>query len=304
MVKKFVCWVWLYFFMGTLYSKQEVLQLKTGNLALPSSQQPAPVFAFGQNGTDQGDLQAFFYFDQDKGDHQNFIETIPCILYGITDDLSLFITSSIFLYHKLNHKKASLGIQNISPQLEYSIYERKTPTLTDKATIVGNISFPTRSIPLGQLLQQDPANIESPKNPTTGGNLPSFFLGATVSRTETKWYLWMSPGALLTPKATNGTKVGNQYFVQGGISHNIPSSSKFIFLGGIEIDGIFSDHDKIFGTSDPNSGGQLIYFGPTFWFSSKQIILQAGIAAPVYQHLNGIQNKNWYLAAIDFGIKF
>jgi hypothetical protein len=290
--------------MNTLYPKQEVLQLKTGNLALPNSQQPAPVFAFGQNGTDKGDLQAFFYFDQDKGDRQNFIECIPSILYGITDDLSLFITSSIFLYHKLNNKKGSLGIQNISPQLEYSVYERKTPTFTDKATIVGNISFPTRSIPLGPLLPKDPTALESPKNPTTGVQSPSFFLGATVSRTETKWYLWMSPGALLTCKATNGTKVGNQYFVQGGISHNIPSSSKFILLGGIEIDGIFSVHDKIFGTRDANSGGQLIYLGPTFWFSSQYVILQAGIAAPIYQHLNGIQNKNWYLAAIDFGVKF
>lgn len=268
------------------FPEQKATPLKIGNFALPSSQQPGALFGLGQNIVDKGTCQAVGLLTQNKGGHKNFIELVPGILYGITNRLSLLILTPISIYHKPNEGVKS-GIQNIITQFEYAIYKKERQRSVDDATLVCNIIFPTRSL--------DQAN------PTIASGPPSFLLGATLIHTRTDWYYFASPGVHLAI-SNNGVKVGNQYFVQCGFGKNIPTSPRFIAIWMIEFNGIFSDQDKTQGSYKPDSGGQVLYLGPTLWLSSKSIFIQGGIGLPIYQHLNGNQPKNTYLAALNVGL--
>jgi len=42
----------------TIANEKEIQHIKEGNFALPTSQQPSPLFSFGQNILDKGDIQA------------------------------------------------------------------------------------------------------------------------------------------------------------------------------------------------------------------------------------------------------
>lgn len=296
-------------FSVSILRPSDVVQIKKGNLALPPSQQPTPLFAFGQNAVDQGDVVTYAYFDQNKGQGFNFIEMVPGILWGIANNISLFITSSVSLYHEENGQHQDARVQNISPQLEYSFYVNIQKTFIDRATLVVNATFPIKSKTENTGSSQQTTALgsnssQNQRNPGANAVLPTFLLGATISRTLIDWYPWTSAGVILTLRQTDGTKPGNQYLLQGGLGRNIPTNPSWILLGQIEFNAMFSEHDKIMGITDPDSGGTLVYLGPSFWASNKRWIFQAGILFPIYQHLNGNQNKNHYLAAANIGMKF
>ncbi len=195
--------------VGSLYSresdKHEVGQMKIGNLALPGSQQPGPLVGFGQNIVDRYDLQMFVFVGFLKGHRKNFTEVGPSIVYGIRDNLSLFIELPIAASFTLNGQHSS-GQEDLLIQLEYAFYTYETETCTDELTLVTSFSLPSGN---------------DCKEPETGFGSPSFFLGATASHLATDWYYYVSPGVLLTTKYGNNTKSGNQFFYQAGFGRNI-----------------------------------------------------------------------------------
>ena len=69
-----------------MLGKKTLLNMrKKGILALPTSQQPGPLFCFGQNSADQGDLQAFGIVAKNK----QSVDVVPTVLYGVSDSFSL-----------------------------------------------------------------------------------------------------------------------------------------------------------------------------------------------------------------------
>lgn len=163
-----------------------------GNLALPPSQQPGPLVSFGENILNKNETQLFLFADEFGGVHKHFIDLIPSILYGLTDDLSIFINLPYATSYRVGPYKSS-GFEDAFVQLEYIFYNSSTKSYLDEATIVGNVSIPTGS---------------TQKNPPTGFGSPSYFLGFTFNRTYIDWFIFGSPGALFTT-AKNGSKFGN-----------------------------------------------------------------------------------------------
>lgn len=260
---------------------------KIGNYLLPTSQQPGPLYGFGQNIVDKHDLQFFLYLNQRGGKQVNFTDIIPTILYGIRDDLSLFIGIPFTPKYKTNNDHSS-GMEDIICQLEYAFINKQSLKSITQATIVGNIELPTGS---------------GKKVPHTGFGAPSFFLGVTLSHSEQYWYAWMQGGTTLTLEH-HKTKFGNQFFYQGGLEGVITTRPGWLFAWMVELFGLYEQKDKICGKQDNNSGGNTFYIGPSFWASSEKLIFQLGIAAPAAQHLFGKQPKVRYFLAADFGYKF
>ena len=260
---------------------------KIGNYLLPTSQQPGPLYGFGQNIVDKHDLQFFLYLNQRGGNQVNFTDLMPTILYGIRDDLSLFIGIPFTPKYKMYCHNSS-GMEDIMFQLEYAFINKKTLKSITQATVVGNIELPTGS---------------SKKNPHTGFGAPSFFLGLTLSHSAHYWYAWIQSGTTLTLEH-HKTKFGNQFFYQGGIEGVITTRAGWLFAWMVELFGIYEQKDKICGMKDKNSGGNTFYIGPSLWISSEKLIFQLGIAAPATQHLFGKQPKISYFLAADFGYKF
>ena len=258
-----------------------------GNFALPSSQQPYGLIAFGGNVIDSSEVQLFFFADDFKGKNKIIIDLIPSVLYGITDNCSIFFNFPFTPELRDGNQKSS-GLEDFFVQVEYAFYNKKTSYYVDQATIVGNISFPTGSIR---------------KNPQTGFGSSSFFLGGVYSRMMVDWFIFTSHGAILTTYDRKN-KIGEQFLYQFGFGRNIPSPYGWIYAWILEIDGQYSKKNRIHGTIDSNSGGNFILATPSLWISSKYLLFQFGVSIPINQNLFGKQNKFDYALNLNFAWSF
>lgn len=257
-----------------------------GNFALPSSQQPGSLLAFGENIIDKNETVFFILFDDFAGVNKHFIDAIPGVLYGITDSFSIFVNTPFAVSYQDGNQK-SAGFEDAFIQLEYAYYTKSTSTYQDQATIVGNVTLPTGSIT---------------KQPNTGIGAVSFFFGTTFLRSYVDWLFFVSPGAVLTT-AKNGTKFGNSYLYQFGFGRNINCSTKnnWILAWVLEFDGTYSQRNRVQGVIDPDSGGNVIYALPSLWISNKNLIIQLGAGYAVQQRLLGNQSRDTYLLVANFG---
>jgi len=255
-----------------------------GNFALPSSQQPGPLVGFGQNTLDKNKSQFFIFADDYVGVNQHSIDLIPGILYGITDNLSIFLNAPYAASYQSGPNK-STGFEDASAQLEYAFFNHSTTDFVDQATVVAGVTAPTGSIH---------------KNPSTGVGSPSYFLGTTFNRTYQNWFVFASPGATLTT-AKNGTKFGNRYLYQFGFGRNIRNTKSWLFAWMAEFDGTYSQKNREQGLIDPDSGGNIVYVTPSLWASTKDFIFQFGVGFPMTQHFYGNQTRQNYLLAANIG---
>lgn len=269
-------------------SEEAEKTIKVGNLAFPVSQQPTPLISFGQNVLDKKQAQAYVLANQFKGENQYFINLVPTLIYGFTDNFSIFLSAPFAVRYRQKDRHSS-GPGDAIIQLEYAFYTKAYRTYYDQATIVTNIIIPTGS---------------NKKNPNTGIGSNSFFIGGTYSRMGINWFYFTSHGGILTT-SSHRTKFGNQFLYQFGTGRRIANSKEWLFAWMLELDGIYSWRDKIQGVIDPNSGGNVIYLTPSLWISSiESLIIQVGCGFPIYQHLFGHQIRNDYLLELNLGWTF
>jgi hypothetical protein len=275
------------FFSSPLYASSDDKEPpKIGNFAVTNS--PSSLISFGQHIVSKNHGIVYFFADYFAGKRRHNTDLIPSLLYGVTDNFSVFFNVPIAASLKYDDNHSS-GLEDMFLQTEYAFYSDKTCQYTELATLVANVTFPTGS---------------SKKNPNTGIGTSSFLLGATYNRTYTDWYGFTSPGVILTT-SDEGTKYGNQFLYQFGLGRNIFSiNSEWTIALLVELNGNYTQKNKIRGTTDPNSGGNVINITPSLWISSNNLILQLGIGVPAVQHLNGQQNKNEYLLAANIGWSF
>ncbi|MBA3721451.1 MAG: hypothetical protein H0W88_03520 [Parachlamydiaceae bacterium] len=259
---------------------------KIGNFSLPMSQQPSSLFGFGGNIIDKGEIQCYFFADDFIGKEIMNSTILPSILFGITNDFSIYFNFPYTIMEDDGHR--SSGLADFFVQLEYAFYNKSTTTYSDQATIVANITLPTGS---------------AKKNPPTGFGSPSFFIGATYMHMLVDWFVFTAPGAILTT-SNHGTKFGDQFLYQFGFGRNIPSPPKWIYAWMIEFDGQYNKKNRIDGEIDNNSGGNVIYVTPSLWFSTKDILVQFGVSFPINQNLFGHQTKIDYAINVNCAWSF
>lgn len=258
---------------------------KIGNFSLPLSQQPGSLIGIGQNILNKNQAQLYLFADYFKGVRQHMLDIMPSFLYGITDNFSIFITLPIAASYKYEDNHSS-GLGDASFQFEYAYYTKDTKKYSEEATIIANFILPTGS---------------SKKQPPTGFGSPSFMLGTGYARTYVDWFGYTFQGTIQTT-SHDGTKLGNEYLYQFGLGRNVLTiPSKLIFALQVEVDGEYTEKDRINGVTDPNSGGNVVFVTPSLWVSSKKLIFQFGVGFPVIQNLNGNQNKMNYLLAANLG---
>lgn len=263
--------------------------IKVGNFALPTSQQPGPLLGFGQNIVDKHDAQVFLFPDFLIGPCKRFSELAPSILYGIRDDLSLFIELPIAASFCLA-SQCSSGPEDLIVQLEYAFYTNKNFQAVNQCTAIGALLLPSGN---------------ERKDPPTGYGSPSFFLAGTASHLSNQWYCYLSPGMVLTTEHNHHTKVGNIFGFQTGFGKNITyTPDSMIFMWMIELSIIHSQKRKVDGIIDQNSGGTVVMLCPSLWFSTDRFIMQAGIAPIISERLFGCQLKDSMYVVFNFGWKF
>jgi hypothetical protein len=253
---------------------KEIEPPRFGNFSLPISQQPAALFGFGGNIIAKNEIQLYFFADEFVGKKRAITDLIPGILFGVTDDLSLFFNAPFTpIMRDCRHR--SSGLEDFFIQLEYSFYSKKTLDYEDQATIVANITVPTGSVK---------------KNPPTGFGAPSFFIGTTFYRTYVHWILITEHGAILTT-SDHRTKIGDQFLYQYGVGRTIATPPGYIYAWLVELTGQYYKKNRIHGQLDPNSGGNYIFITPSLWVSSKNFLIQAGFSFPINQNIFGKQQR-------------
>lgn len=267
--------------------EEKIQPPRSGNFSLPTSQQPAALFGFGGNIIDEEEVQLYFFADDFNGKKRIVSDLIPSVLFGITDDWSIFFNFPAAPAMRDGEEHSS-GLEDFFVQLEYAFFNKKTYTYEDQATIVANVTVPTGSIH---------------KQPPTGFGSPSFFLGATYYHTMVHWFCFTSHGAILTT-SDHRTKFGDQFLYQFGLGRNVPSPKGWIYAWMLELDGQYNQKNRIKGRTDPNSGGNVFYITPSIWVSSKEFLFQFGVSLPLNQHLFGKQNKVEYALNLNAAWSF
>lgn len=256
-----------------------------GNFTLSGSQQPGSLLGLGQNILDHHQSQVNFYAGSFDCRENHLTDFNPYFIYGLRDDLSLLFALPIAASYK-SGEHVSSGLADMVFQLEYAFYQHTTSDYADQATVFINTTFPTGS---------------TKALPPTGVGSPSISLGASVGRIYEEWFGFSACGVSLKTSQAN-TRFGNQYYYQFGFGKNIFTiESKFIVALVLDVDGQYSDKNKIAGLMDDNSGGNTIFMTPSLWISTPKLIAQIGVGAPVEQHLFGEQQEFHYVIAGNLG---
>lgn len=271
----------------TLIAREEdTTHVLEGNLALPTSQEPGPLFCLGQNIVDKGDIQGFLITNTFGRNNNNFTQVIPNFIYGIRDDFSLYAGIPIDTQFTSNHIHPT-GMEDIFVQFEYAFHNKDKPTYANQATVVANVAIPYKA---------------SNRHSSSESNTTSFLLGLTANHMSCDWYIFGSTAIQLS-LSKNCTNFGKSFYYQWGLSKNLYYvSSKRILTLLVEFFGIYTQADTYCGKKQ-NSASNVFYIGPCLWYSTPRLILQAGIAFPVIQKVNGLTKNNYFLA-FEAGWKF
>lgn len=229
------------------------VHLKQGNLALRTSQQPAPLFGFGQFLVDKGNIQLFGISSWQQQQHKNVGAITPRVIYGFTERLTAFadIVGNV------------RGFGDFEMQAEYLAYKNDTRTYVDKFTFVGALTWPTDT---------------KFHCPTIGFGAPSAFAGVTVHRRAIDWYYWLSPGVQYVSPQSNEKRAWNILY-QAGLGRNVYYKTDHAIVTLIlEFLGLYRN---------AASTNNTLFLAPTFWFSTYHFTLKAGVSCPVLKQGKG-----------------
>lgn len=234
----------------------------------------APLFSFGQNIIRKKALWTvpYFYYTKSSNDTSLF-QFSPQILYGITDWVSIFITTFVDKLKRPGQKV--VGTEDLLTQFEWALYQNGTKDHYSLISLVTGLYFPIAN-----------KNLDRRKLHA--------FLGSTQSFLTSDWYLFTSQG-YFHPVTRKETRFGQQLFFQFGLGRTLYNTKNlFIALLG-ELDGEAISKNKVNKIDDVNTGGTAIFAGPVLQISNQFLIFQIGIQAPIHQRLNGTQPKVRYI---------
>ncbi len=283
----------LVFYNLIIFSRDEdeVGHVFEGNLALKSSQEPGPLFCFGQTVIDKGDKQLYIFADDLGGKNNNFSDIVPYFIYGVSDKLAISCGFPFAAKFKSDNYCSS-GIEDIFIQAEYSFYNKDSSRFANQATFLTALSLPTGS---------------TKKTPNTGLGSPTLFFGLTATHTSVDWYVFGSPGILFnTGKAR--LDAGQIYYYQFGFGRNLyylPHKRLITLI--LEFFGASSKSSSsssgTSGTVNKNLITSGFYIGPSLWISTPQFIFNPGIAFNVSKGKSSSDNLKYFFA-VELGYKF
>ncbi|WP_133129294.1 hypothetical protein [Legionella yabuuchiae] len=259
-----------------------------GNYSVQGSQQPGPLFAFGQFTIDRNQSQLFLNPSYLNGFQQYQWTISPLYVYGITDNLTMLINTPIaVLYYQKPSR--SYGPSDTDVQFEYAFYNGSNRRYTDQATVVVAGTVPTGS---------------AKKEPSTGLGAASVFMGGTFARMYVDWYGFISPGITWIPP-NNQSDLNLIYYYDAGIGRNLYSvSDRYYWFALVEVNGMYFGFDAAREFVKPNSGNNIIFVSPSLIYATEHLYLQFGVAIPAYQKWVSFEDKLNYEASFSIGWTF
>ncbi len=253
---------------------------------------PGNTFAFGQNIVTKGALDIYPTFNACKGEDFSYVAITPSIIYGLSNRCSFYVGLPIVAHQKNSDQKVQRGVENLFAQIEYALYLNNTELSQNMITIVGNVGLPTEHL--------------SYDHCTTSTHIPTvttFFGGMTASHISVYWYLYASLGATaFLPK--NHIWQRYELLYEWGLGRVITTTRRTTIMGLLEFNGIYTARTKICDVDYGNSGGNIIYIGPSLCITSDTCYMSAGIQGPLFQSWHGTQGKQTYRLGATASVQF
>ena len=189
---------------------------------------------------------------------------------------------------------------------------RMTATMSDAPNIEGTAAWRFHVRPVGHGARIESTIFVGAAVPTTsrrGGiaSAPSFNGAAASGYASRAHYFWAGAG-FEKRTASDGDRwgdVGYYSLVYGyrppALQLDYPKPDLRFF---VEAQGEHNGRTRTSGVEDPDSGGQILLVGPTTLLLYKQYGLEGGILFPVYQRVNGTQEKERFRVVVNFSYFF
>lgn len=215
------------------------------------------------------------------------------IIYGITSDLAatLVIPGILEKVEKTETEdRSSSGFGDLSFRLKYRFWRRDTPGTQDSAAIILGGKFPTGN---------------EDKNPKLGSGSTDFLIGLAAARESRRWYYFGDLRYRLNTK-DDQFKADDKIFADAAIGIR-PWPTEYlepdwVFL--VESNWETQQRSEQFGQDVSDSGGDLLFISPGFFWTYRNWAVKGGVQVPVYQHLFGNQPEVDYRFALGVETHF
>lgn len=211
------------------------------------------------------------------------------IIYGLRENLSLTMKIPFILDRK-EAGSISSGFGDLALRGKFRFYKKDYFGAQDKAAIVGGIKFPTG---------------DEDKRPSLGTGSFDYLVGLTAGHESLKGYYFGTVRYWINTKDGSIEK-GDKflYDITFGLRPVLKEYYEPDLVLLLELSGEHRNKDRINGSKDNNSGGDIIYLGPTFLWSYRNWMIKGGIQLSFYQDLNGEQEDEDFRSVIAVEVHF
>ncbi len=206
------------------------------------------------------------------------------IMYGITENLAVTLATPLVL--KKSHDEGSgeytgSGIGDITLRTKYRFWNQDSPGTKDSAAFITGIKLPTG---------------EDGKTPKLGTGSTDFIFGLTAARESLRWYYFGDIRYRLNTRGSGNLKKGDRVFADLAIGIRAWATEylkpDLVFMAEVNWESLM--RDEFNGVDLNNSGGNRVFFAPSFFFTYRNWAVKGGVQIPLYQNLYGDQAEDKY----------
>ncbi|MBY0353516.1 hypothetical protein K2W90_04065 [Candidatus Babeliales bacterium] len=254
-----------------------------------------PLFGFGPDTIRKGGYAIEGEFEYERVGDERETEVAADIMYGVTEYLAVSATIP-FIINKQEQENGkceafrSAGLGKLEARAKYRLYFDYQYGKRTQVVLIGGIRFPTVGLN---------------KNPALGNRTMDFIV-STAAGYETLQASYFGTITYTINTRGHGQQEGNELnlTLSAGFRPEPISYYKLDWLFFLEFDLVHTAKAKIHRSKDNNSGGYVAFVGPIVFVSKENILFKAGIQAPMFEHVNGMQEKHDYRVAFGLDLHF
>jgi len=269
-----------------------------------------PLFSLGPGTIYKGGIGVNMGIEGKRASNSNIkdkeLSLYTNIMYGITENLSVILATPLIIkksYYEGSEEYTNSGIGDISLKTKYRFWNYNSPGTNHAAAFVIGIKLPTGEDWKIPKLGTGPTDFtgEGRSILKLGTGSTDFIFGLTTARASLSWYYFGDIRYRLNTVGNDNLKKGNRAFADlaTGIHAWAPKYLKPDLVLIAELNWELLMRDKLGGVDIANSGGNRLFFSPSFFLTYRNWAIRSGIQIPLSQNLYGNQPEDKYRFKIN-----
>jgi len=244
-----------------------------------------PIFGIGPHVLYKGGIEAALETHLEKTGEEKEIEADLELVYGMTGDWAAGI--ELPYASKKDASDSSNGLADIQLFSKYRFWRQDSLGLQKSAAVM--IAFNLN-------------NGDDTASPKLGNGANDVISGLTYGYESIKWYHWASVRYRYNGENDAGFHVGNKTLIDFvvGWRPTPPEYKKTDTVWLLELNTEIGERSGLNGKQLLNSGGIESFLSPGIFWTLRNFAIKAGIQIPVYNDLNGSQDKSDFRAKASF----